>query len=108
MEFGSLCSPSRDMYHVPSRPAHQHPDGPEAGHQQTRLLAVVSPVLEDPEAPGRHAVDAPVGDPVLVADPDREPPVVGPHDLDDRPRGTLQVQPVPLAGVGGLHGLPGS
>ena len=43
------------------------------------------PVLHDPETPGRHAVDAPVGDAVLVADAHREPAVVGPHDLDHGP-----------------------
>ena len=71
-------------------------------------MAGVSPVLQDPEAPRCHAVDAPVGDPVLVTDTDRKPPVVRPHHLDDRPLGTLEVQGVPLAGIGGLHGLTGS
>ena len=69
------------------------------------------PVLEDPEAPGRHAVDGPVRDPVLVADADTEPPVVGPHDPDHGPLGTHQVQLVALTRVRGLHpslGQPGA
>ena len=77
--------------------------GPNLNSLLVCSVCSVSPVLQDPEAPGRHAVDAPVCDAVLVADADREPPVVCPHDLDDRPLGTLQVQPVPLTGVGCLH-----
>ena len=79
--------------------------GPNLNSLLVCSVSSVSPVLQDPEAPGRHAVDAPVCDAVLVADADREPPVVCPHDLDDRPLGTLQVQPVPLTGVGCLHVL---
>ena len=61
------------------------------------------PVLENPETPGSHAVDTPVSDPVLVADADTEPPVVGSHHLDDGALRTLQLQPVSLTGVGRLH-----
>ena len=38
--------------------------------------------LQDPRRGLRHAVDAPVRVTVLVADGDREPPVVGPDDLN--------------------------
>ena len=61
------------------------------------------PVLKDAEAPGRHAVDAPVGDPVLIADADTEPPVVCPHHPDHRPLGAHQVQLVTLTRIRGLH-----
>ena len=40
------------------------------------------PVLHDPETPGRHAVDAPVGDALVVADRDGEAAVVGAHHPD--------------------------
>ena len=42
------------------------------------------PVLHDPETPRRHAVDAPVGDALVVADRDGEAAVVGAHHLDHR------------------------
>lgn len=72
------------------------------------VLLVITSVLEDPQAPGRHTVDAPVRDAVLVADADREPPVVGSHHLDDGALGTLEVKSVSLAGVGRLHGSAAS
>ena len=40
------------------------------------------PVLHDPETPRRHAVDAPVGDALVVADRDGEAAVVGAHHPD--------------------------
>ena len=40
------------------------------------------PVLHDPETPGRHAVDAPVCDALVVADGDGESAVVGAHHTD--------------------------
>ena len=40
------------------------------------------PVLHDPETPRRHAVDAPVGDALVVADRDGEAAVVGAHHTD--------------------------
>ena len=40
------------------------------------------PVLHDPETPGRHAVDAPVCDALVVADRDGEAAVVGAHHTD--------------------------
>ena len=40
------------------------------------------PVLHDPETPGRHAVDAPIGDALVVADRDGESAVVGAHHTD--------------------------
>ena len=42
------------------------------------------PVLQDAEAPGRHAVDAPVRDAVLVADGHAEAAVVGAHHLGNK------------------------
>jgi len=69
------------------------------------VTLVITSVLQDPETPGRHAVDTPVSDAVLVADADREPAVVCSHDFDDGAVVALQLQPVPLAGVGRLHGL---
>ena len=44
------------------------------------------PVLHDPETPRCHAVDAPVGDALVVADRDGEAAIVGAHhtDLVDR------------------------
>ena len=68
-----------------------------------KAIIILIPVLEDPETPGRHAVDGPVGDPVLIADADTEPAVVGPHHPDDRPLGAHQVQLVSLTRVRGLH-----
>ena len=40
------------------------------------------PVLHDPETPRSHAVDAPVGDALVVADRDGEAAVVGAHHTD--------------------------
>ena len=40
------------------------------------------PVLHDPETPGRHAIDAPIGDALVVADRDGEAAVVGAHHPD--------------------------
>ena len=40
------------------------------------------PVLHDPETPRRHAVDAPVGDALVVADRDGKAAVVGAHHTD--------------------------
>ena len=40
------------------------------------------PVLHDPETPRRHAVDAPIGDALVVADRDGESAVVGAHHPD--------------------------
>ena len=40
------------------------------------------PVLHDPETPWCHAVDAPVGDALVVADRDGESAVVGAHHTD--------------------------
>ena len=51
-----------------------------------RCLAVFAvmalPVFENPGGLGRHAVDAPVGAAVTVADGDGEPTEVAPHHLD--------------------------
>ena len=75
----------------------------DSGNLIIKAPHTLIPVLEDPEAPGRHTVDAPVGDPVLVADADTEPPVVGPHHPNDRPLGAHQVQLVSLTSIRGLH-----
>ena len=40
------------------------------------------PVLHDPETPRCHAVDAPIGDALVVADRDGESAVVGAHHTD--------------------------
>ena len=40
------------------------------------------PFIENPERSWLHAVDAPVGDALVVADGDGEAAVVGPHQVD--------------------------
>ena len=58
--------------------------------------------LEDSGCSRRHAVDAPVGVAVLVADGDGEPAVVGPDHLDRLVGLALNGQVVALAAVGSL------
>ena len=56
--------------------------------------------LEYPLGLGRHAVDAPVGEAVAVADGDGEAAVVGAHNLDHRvPRLARDLQRLTLAPV---------
>ena len=50
---------------------------------QNSSLHSYSLFLEDPLGLGRHAVDAPVGEAVAVADGNGEAAVVGAHHLDD-------------------------
>ena len=52
-----------------------------------------------------HAVDTPVSLPVLVADGDTEPAVVGPHDLNGLVLLALDEELLPLACVARLDGL---
>lgn len=69
----------------------------------TLLWWCLVPVLKDSQAPGGHAVDTPVRDPVLVADANTEPSIVGSHDLDHVAWWTRQIQRVPLTRVWCLH-----
>lgn len=39
--------------------------------------------MKNPQTPRAHAVDAPVGVPVVVADGDGEPSIVRPDEVDD-------------------------
>ena len=64
------------------------------------------PVLHDPETPWRHAVDAPVGDALVVADRDGEAAVVGAHHSDLVVGGAGEVQLAALACIHGLHRHP--
>lgn len=59
-------------------------------------------VVQHAEGLGRHAVDAPVGVPVLVAYRDREPAVVRPYQMDQLPLAALDLQRLALAGVCGV------
>ena len=64
------------------------------------------PVLHDPEAPWCHAVDTPVGDPLVVADRDGEAAVVGAHHPDLVVGGAGKGQLAPLTRIHCLHGHP--
>ena len=64
------------------------------------------PVLHDSEAPWCHAVDAPVRDPLVVADRDGEAAVVGAHHPDLVVGGAGKGQLAALAGVHRLHRHP--
>lgn len=61
------------------------------------LLAV-----QHPERLGRHAVDAPLGVPVLVAYRYREPSVICSYEMDQLPLAALDPQCFPFAGVRGV------
>ena len=63
------------------------------------------PVLQDMPRLWGHAVDAPVSLPVLVADGDTEPAVVGPHDLNGLVLLALDEELLSLACVARLDGL---
>ena len=69
----------------------------------TKDCLPVGPVLQNPEAPWRHAVDAPVGDPGLVTDGHREATVVSSHHFYHMVRRTGQRQLAALARVRCLH-----
>ena len=62
-----------------------------------------SPILQDPETPGRHAVDAPVRHPGLVTDGHREAAVVSSHHSDDVVGGAREGQRAALARVLSAH-----
>ena len=57
---------------------------------------------DHPQSSWRHAVDAPVGVAVQVADGDAEPAVVGTDDVEMEAGGAGDVQLRLLAGVGSL------
>ena len=57
------------------------------------------PRFDDPESARRHAVDAPVGVAVVVADSDGEAAVVGPDDSDGAALVALDPQRAALAAV---------
>lgn len=59
-------------------------------------------VVQHAEGLGRHAVDAPVRVPVLVAYRDREPAVVRPYQVDQFSLAALDLQRLALAGVCGV------
>lgn len=58
--------------------------------------------VQHAEGLGRHAVDAPIGVPVLVAYRDREPAVVRPYQVNQLPLAALDLQRLALAGVCGV------
>ena len=66
------------------------------------IVSNSSPSLEDPGSRLRHAVDAPVCVPVLVADGDREPAVVGPYDLNRLARVAEDGDGITLTSIGRL------
>lgn len=55
--------------------------------------------MQDPQAPSRHTVDAPVGVAVVVADGDREPSIVGPDEVDDGTLAAADLQGLAFARV---------
>jgi hypothetical protein len=57
------------------------------------------PVLHNTECPRFHAVDRPVGVALPVADGDAEAAVVGPHQVDGRPRLAVNVKDAALAAI---------
>ena len=64
------------------------------------------PVLHDSEAPWCHAVDAPVRDPLVVADRNGEAAVVGAHHPDLVVGGAGKGQLAALTRVHRLHRHP--
>ena len=65
----------------------------------TSSSSLALPRVDDPQCPGFHAVDGPVGDALVVADGDREPSEVGPHQVDDGPLLALDLERRALATV---------
>ena len=61
------------------------------------------PVLHDSEAPWCHAVDTPVGNPLVVADRNGEAAVVGAHHPDLVVGGTGKGQLAALTRIDCLH-----
>lgn len=55
--------------------------------------------MQNSETPGGHAVDAPVGIAMVVADRYGESPVIRPDEVDDRTLGASDLQRLPLARV---------
>lgn len=67
---------------------------------QLNSIPTNSPIPDDVDSSGRHAVDAPLGIPVVVADGDAEPAVVGSDDVDEEPGFACDLQSGSFAGVG--------
>ena len=73
-----------------------------AVHRNMTVSPSLTPCSDHPQGPGGHAVDRPVGVPVLVTDGDGEPPVVGSDDVEVEPGPTGDVQSALLAGIVGF------
>lgn len=66
------------------------------------VLLVVALVVQHAERSGRHAVDAPLGVPVLVAYRDGEPAIVRPYQVDQFSLAAFDLQRLALASVCGV------
>ena len=75
-------------------------DGAIHGH--VAVNSSLTPGLDHPECPGRHAVDGPVCVPVIVADCDGESAIVCPDDVEVESPLARDIEPAVLAGVVGL------
>ena len=77
---------------------------PEDGavHRHVAVNSALTPGLDHPECPGRHAVDGPVCVPVIVADCDGESAIVCPDDVEVESTLARDIEPAVLAGVVGL------
>lgn len=73
----------------------------EKRHIRTRRVRYLL-VVQHAERFGRHAVDAPLGVPVLIAYRDGEPAIVRPYQVDQLALAALDLQRLALASVCGV------
>lgn len=74
----------------------------QRGRNDAAVLLLVALVVQHAERFGRHAVDAPLGVPVLIAYRDGEPAIVRPYQVDQLALAALDLQRLALASVCGV------
>ena len=89
-----------DLYVLEGARAGVSEDG--AVHRHVAVNSTLTPGLDHPECPGRHAVDGPVCVPVIVADCDGESAIVCPDDVEVESTLARDIEPAVLTGVVGL------
>ena len=89
-----------DLYILVSARAGVSEDGAVHGHMT--VSPSLTPGSDDPQSPGGHTVDRPVGVAVIVADCDGKSSIVGSDNVEVEAGATGDVEPAVLAGVVGL------
>ena len=86
-----------DLYILVSARAGVSEDG--AVHGNMTVGPALTPGSDDPQSPGGHTVDGPVGIAVVVADCDGKSPIVCSDNVEVEAGATGDVEPAVLAGV---------